>query len=125
MCTAIYIDPKIDISSEESYQVIIEFNLPPAHVAYKGGSGDLTLEEAEEKVEKSHSDFQEELVDLLEKKKMTYHITQRYKKSLNGVAMNLSGKAVRELLSSQVIKAIHIDEKIYISKKIMDTGYQI
>ena len=76
-------------------------------------------------MEKSHTDFHRELLLILESKQMTYQIIHSYKSSFNGAALKLSGKAIKKLLSSKVIKAIYIDQEVRIPKKLIDLGYQI
>lgn len=101
----IYIDPDVDLHTEEFVQVIIEFSTSPAHVAILSNSF-LSLEQATEQVEQSHRHFQKELEILLGEKHYPYRIMQQYKNSLNGVALQLQGIAIQRLLSSQVIRAI-------------------
>ena len=125
MNTIIYIDPKLNIFSDESIKVIIEFRVKPAKAAIAISTTGLTLEQAVQLVEKSHADFHRELLLMLESKQMAYKIIHSYKSSFNGVAMKLSGKAINELLSSKIIKAIYIDEEVRIPEKVIDLGYQI
>ncbi|TQS74220.1 hypothetical protein DX933_12900 [Ornithinibacillus gellani] len=122
---SIYIDPQIDLHNEETIKVIIEFKTKPAKVAVATSTTGLTLEQAKELVEKSHTAFQEELENLLESKQLPYTITNSYKVSLNGVALELPGIAINELLASNTIKAIYIDRVISIPKPPIDTRYQI
>lgn len=103
--TVIYIDPDVDLHTEEFVQIIIEFSTSPAHVAILSNSF-LSLEQATEQVEQSHRHFQKELEIFLGEKHYPYRIMQQYKNSLNGVALQLQGIAIQRLLSSQVIRAI-------------------
>ncbi|WP_052245816.1 protease inhibitor I9 family protein [Sporosarcina sp. ZBG7A] len=101
----IYIDPDVNLHTEEFVQVIIEFSTSPAHVAILSNSF-LSLEQATEQVEQSHRHFQKELEIFLGEKHYPYTIVHYYKKGINGVALELQGIAIQHLLSSQVIKSI-------------------
>ncbi|WP_025785279.1 protease inhibitor I9 family protein [Sporosarcina sp. D27] len=109
----IYIDPDVDLHTEEFVQVIIEFKTSPAHVAILTNSL-LSLEEAIEQVEQSHRHFQKELEIFLGEKHYPYRITHYYKKGINGVALEIQGIAIQQLLYSQVIKAIYLNREISI-----------
>ena len=111
--TVIYIDPDVDLYTREFVQVIIEFSTSPAHVAILTNSL-LSLEQATEQVEQSHRQFQKELEILLGQRQYPYTIMQRYKNSLNGVALELQGIVIQHLLSSQVIKAIYPNREMRI-----------
>lgn len=125
MTSNIYINPKINLLSDENYQIIIEFKVKPAKDAIAISTTDLTLDQAMQFVEKSHTDFQDELLHILEKKQVACKMIHSYKGGINGVAMKLSGKAIQKLLSSKVIKAIYLDQEVSIPKKMINPGYQI
>ena len=118
MTSNIYINPKINLLSDENYQIIIEFKVKPAKVAIAISTTDLTLDQAVQFVEKSHADFQDELLHILEKKQVAYKMIHSYKSGINGAAMKLSGKAIKKLLSSKIIKAIYLDQVSIPKKKI-------
>lgn len=109
----IYIDPAIDLHTPEFVQVIIEFKTLPAHVAILA-TPTLSLEQATEQVELSHSRFQMELELFLGKRGYPYLIFHQYKDSFNGVSLELPGISIRELLASQVIRVIHPNREMRI-----------
>ncbi|MDW0108433.1 protease inhibitor I9 family protein [Sporosarcina aquimarina] len=109
----IYIDPNVDLHTKEFVQIIIEFRISPAHVAIIKNPL-LSLEKATEQVEQSHRDFLEELNKFLGEKQYPYAIIESYKRSFNGVALELRGMTVQKLLSSRLIKAIYVNREIRI-----------
>ncbi|UAL51533.1 S8 family serine peptidase [Metabacillus dongyingensis] len=109
------IDPKINTTSPELVQVIVEFNQAPAKVdlqkeALKGKK--ISLTSAKEKVEASHKEFKAYVNSIKSKKKQALfetaevEIKQEYKNAFNGVSMTLPGIAVEELLHSGTVKRI-------------------
>lgn len=109
----IYIDPAVDLDSQEFVQVIVEFKIIPAHVAILT-TPSLSWEQATKQVEHSHRQFQKELELFLGKRRYPYLIIHQYKDSFNGVALELPGISIRELLLSQVIKAIYPNREMRI-----------
>jgi len=124
MQTEIYIDPKIDLYSDEYIEILIEFTIKPAKVAMAISHSDMTMEQAEEQVEISHQLFKNEL-KMLDEKQIKHSVIHTYKDSFNGVAMRLKGNTIKHLLRSTVIKAIYKNQEIGSPKKPVDTRYQI
>ncbi|MCM3755873.1 protease inhibitor I9 family protein [Sporosarcina aquimarina] len=109
----IYINPDVDLHTKEFVQVIIEFITSPAHVAVLTNSF-LSLEQASEQVEQCHRHFQKELEIFLGKKHYPYTIMHYYKKGINGVALEIQGIAIQQLLPSRVIKSIYPNREMRI-----------
>ncbi|MGG0642433.1 protease inhibitor I9 family protein [Sporosarcina gallistercoris] len=109
----IYLDPDVDLHTNAFVQVIIEFRISPAHVA-AAADPFLSLEQAEEQVEQSHTEFQRELATVLAGNQYPYTIMHLYKNSLNGAAMEIQGLAIQKLLSSRVIGAIYPNREMRI-----------
>lgn len=124
MQSNIYIDPKIDIASDEYIGIIIEFKIKPAKTAVATCISNLTIEQAKQQVETSHQTFQREL-KRLEESNIEYFIINTYKDSFNGVSMRLKENTVQRLLRSTVIKAIYKTVEMNVPKKPGDTRYQI
>ena len=106
MPTPIFIDPKIDLNSSENIQIIVQFKTKPAIIQAKL-TPNLTIEKARQLVEESHSQFQQDVVNSLDKNQIDYVILNRYKEAYNGVAMKMKGKDIKHLLQSNEIGAIY------------------
>lgn len=116
MNPSVYVDPAIDLLSQQTISVIIEFKTKPAKVAVIESEAKgipLTLEEAKKQVEESHLNFQNELHELLEKNQIPYTVRHKYTTALNGVSMELPANAIKKLAeSSSVISKISLNRKI-------------
>ncbi len=112
----ITIGSEVDIHTLEFVQVIIEFSTPPAHTLMRT-SQNISVDAANERLQKSYEDFKKELSILLGEKGYSYTIIHRYTASLNGVAMKLQGIAIQQLLSSQVIQGIYPNREMRIPEK--------
>jgi hypothetical protein len=124
MNSPIFIDPKINLDSEENVQIIVQFKTKPAVIQVKL-MPNLTMEEARQLVEESHHQFQQDVVTYLDKNQIDYIILNRYKEAYNGVAMKLKGKDIKHLLQSNEIGAIYKSQIISIPPKPNDPRYQI
>lgn len=124
MKSSIYIDPKIDLNSEEYVEIIIQFKTRPAKTQLSI-EPIQTLEKATQLVEESHCRFQQDLDNYLDKSHVSYIILNHYKSSFNGVAMEIIGSNIRFLLQSNEIDAIYINRKLNIPIKPSDPRYQI
>lgn len=123
MNRSFYIDPAIDLSSEQTISVIIEFKTKPAKVAIIEAEAKgipLTLEEAEKHVEESHLMFQKELYELLDKNQIPYTVRHKYTTALNGVSVELPANEINRLAeSSSVISRIYLNRKIKLDPPIL------
>ncbi len=124
MHTEIYIDPKIDMNSDNFISILIEFKVKPAKVAVATSVSNITMEQAKQMVEVSHHLFQKELA-YLNKQQIRYTVNQAYKNSFNGVSVRLKGNTIKYFLQSTVIKAIYRNQEMDIPKRPVDTRYQI
>jgi|SRR5690606_10085768 len=124
MNSSIFIDPKIDLGSEENVQIIVQFNTRPAIIQTKL-MPNLTIEKARQLVEESHRKFQQDVVNYLEKNQIGYVILNRYKEAYNGVAMELIGKNIKYLLQSNEIRAIYLNQKVSLPPMPTDPRYQM
>jgi hypothetical protein len=122
MTPYVKVDPAIDLSSEQTISIIIEFRTKPAKVAVLEAEAKgipLTLEEAMENVEESHKTFQEELRTLFDKNQVPYTVRHTYKTALNGVSMELPAKEIKRLVeSSSVISKISPNKQIKLDPPI-------
>ena len=117
MTSALYIDPKIDMTSKKTISIIIHFKTKPAKVAValaEANGVPLTLEEAKQNVEDSHARFQKDVKKFLDQKQIPYSITHTYKSALNGVAMELPANEIKTLLQSTEINAIYTNQEYYL-----------
>ena len=112
----ITIDPEVDMHTTEFVQVIIEFKTPPTHTLMTTFQN-ISIEKASERVRKSYEDFKNELPIILGEKGYSYTILHRYTAGLNGIAMELQGIAIQQLLSSHVIQGIYVNREVRIPEK--------
>lgn len=115
MTSDIHIDPEVDMTSEKMVEIIIHFKTLPAKVAVaiaeKSGVP-LTLEQAKQEVEESHSRFRKDVERYLGQHQIPYSIKHTYKMALNGVSMKLPGKEIKRLLQSNEIASIYANKEI-------------
>lgn len=121
MNNQIYVDPAIDLTSDNIITVIIQFQTQPAHVAVaaaKSSGHSLTIEDARREVEKSHQRFQEEVKRYFIPKRVPFTITHVYTEALNGVAMRIPGNQVPLLLNFKEIQSIHANQEYHLDPPI-------
>jgi hypothetical protein len=127
MTNKIYIDPTIDMNSDEMITVIIQFNTKPSveamAIAKKAGIP-LSLENANWAVKHSHERFQEEVKRYLVSKQIPYSINHVYQSVLNGVSMTLRGKDIKALLQFKEIGSIHANKQYHIDPPNPITYYE-
>ena len=115
MASAIHIDPEVDMKSEKMVEIIIHFKTKPAKVAVaiaEMSGVPLSLDQAKQDVEDSHSRFQEDIERYLGQNQIPYSIMHIYKAAFNGVAMKLPGKEIKRLLQSNEIATIYANKEI-------------
>lgn len=126
MISSVYVDPAIDLSSEQTTSIIIEFKTKPAKIAVLEAEAKgipLTIEEAKKHVEESHLAFQKELHELLDKNQIPYAVRHKYTTALNGVSMELPANEIQRLAdSSAVISRISLNRKIKLDPPILPFG---
>lgn len=125
MNPSICVDPKVNLDSEESIEIIIKFKTNPAKIQVSHKNSNVTLDQAIQKVEESHVRFQNELESYLEKYHIEYVILHTYKEAFNGVTIKIQGKNINYLLKSNEIKAIYLNKTKSIPIKPNDPRYQI
>jgi len=121
MSTSFYVDPSIDLSSNQFTSIIIEFKTKPAKIAVleaEAAGKQLSLEEATKQVEESHELFQKELKTLLDDHQIPYSIRHTYTTALNGVSMDLPSNEIKRLLQSTVIEKIYPNRKVHLMPPI-------
>ena len=121
MNSVINVDPAIDLLTNRTISIIIEFKTKPAIVAILEAEAKgitMTLEEAGKNVEKSHETFQQELHIFLDKNQVTYSVKHTYKTAFNGVSMELPSNEIKRLLGSSVISKIYPDKQIQLDPPI-------
>lgn len=117
MKNKIFVDPSIDMNSDEMVTVIIQFRTKPAVEAMalaKSAGVPLSLENANWAVKHSHERFQEEVKRYLVSKQIPYTINHVYQSVLNGVSMSLPGKDIKSLLQFKEIGSIHANKQYHI-----------
>ncbi|MBO9128802.1 S8 family serine peptidase [Bacillus sp. 165] len=118
--TGLQLSRDVDLTSDKEVTVIVEFKDLPAKAAQiaKAAKGEtLSLAQAKENVEKSHTKFKKDLQEKLGKTKSgkdSYQIKYTYKNSLNGVALTLPANQINTLLDSDVVKAVYSDYKVQV-----------
>ncbi len=126
MTPSVHVDPAIDLSSDQTTSIIIEFKTKPAKVAVIEAEAKgipLTIEEAKQNVEESHLTFQKELHELLDKNQIPYAVRHKYTTALNGVSMELPANEIQRLAdSSAVISRISLNRKIKLDPPILPFG---
>ncbi|WP_256941419.1 protease inhibitor I9 family protein [Bacillus sp. EAC] len=121
MGTSVFVDPSIDQSSNKTVSIIIEFKTKPAKIAVieaEAQGKQLSLDEAKQKVEESHEQFQKELQTLLAQNQVPFTVKHVYKTALNGVSMELPGNEVKRLMQSSVIGRITLNKEIHLDPPI-------
>ncbi|MFB7139172.1 S8 family serine peptidase [Gottfriedia sp. NPDC056225] len=113
------VSPDLDLTSEKSTSVIVEFKDKPANTAVMVAQADgttLSEADAQDKVDASHDTFQQDLKTIfskeLKEKKNPYKIKRSYKKAFNGVAMTLPANKVKSLLKSSSVQAVWSDLQV-------------
>ncbi|UNT71679.1 S8 family serine peptidase (plasmid) [Bacillus sp. N447-1] len=121
------LSPKVDLKSEDSVSVIVEFKDKPQHTAMieaKIVGKPLTETEAKQKVDDAHEMFQNDLKtifkDELKEKKEPYTIKQTYKQAFNGVAMKLPANKVKTLLNSKAVKNVWSDMEVHVEPPVKE-----
>ncbi|MEH7304455.1 protease inhibitor I9 family protein [Neobacillus drentensis] len=126
MTPSVHVDPAIDLSSEQTTSIIIEFKTKPAKIAVLEAEAKgipLTMEEAKKHVEESHLTFQKELHELLDKNQIPYTVRHKFTTALNGVSMELPANEIQRLAeSSAVISRISLNRKIKLDPPILPFG---
>ncbi|QCJ44040.1 hypothetical protein FAY30_20195 [Bacillus sp. S3] len=110
----IYIDPMINMKTNNVITIIIHFKTQPAHaaVAIANSSGfPLSLQQAEQEVAASHLRFQNDLQRLLGPEGIPFRINHTYKTVFNGVSLSLPGNKIPILLQSPEISAIYANKE--------------
>ncbi|WP_144554432.1 protease inhibitor I9 family protein [Bacillus sp. X1(2014)] len=116
MNPSVYVDPAVDLSSDQIISVIVEFKPKPAKVAVIEAEAKgipFTLAEAEKQVEESHLMFQKELHEIFDKNQIPYTVRNKYTTALNGVSMELPANEIKRLAeSSSVISKVSVNRKV-------------
>ncbi|WP_088041598.1 S8 family serine peptidase [Bacillus sp. EAC] len=113
--SGLQLSPDVNLNSSAQTSIIVEFNQKPAVVAQlesKLEGGNLSLNEAQAKVDASHQEFKKDVQSLLSNK-VNYQINNTYKNALNGVSMKLPANQIETLLKSKAVKAIYSSVKVY------------
>src|SRR5699024_3521136 len=110
------VQPDINQESDETVDVIIEFDIDPAGVAVKKSMitntrDTISLDEAKAEVEASHNDFKAALENIQVNKKSgddtpDYQITHAYQDAFNGVSMTLPGTMIPDLVESGLVEHV-------------------
>ncbi len=113
------IDPAINLMSEEPVNVIVQFKQDPVKVEMakqKKQRSQISLSEAEKKVEASHKQFKDAIRDLSNSKRsVEVTITHEYRDAFNGVAITLPGDTVEGLMRTGVVQRIWNDEEVQLN----------
>ncbi|XRG77498.1 S8 family serine peptidase [Rossellomorea sp. GAMAL-10_SWC] len=117
--SGLQVSPDLNLTSESTTSVIVEFKDKPANTAVMVAEADgttLTKADAQEKVDASHDTFQNDLKTIfskeLKEKKNPYNIKRSYKKAFNGVAMTLPANKIKALLKSNAVQTVWSDLQV-------------
>jgi hypothetical protein len=117
MNSNMYIDPTINMNSDNMVTIIIQFRTKPAQeavlISQKSGVP-ISIENANWAVERSHERFQEEVKRYLVPKNVPFTINYIYKTALNGVSMNLPANEIKTLFQFKEIESIHANKEYHI-----------
>jgi hypothetical protein len=122
----VYIDPSLDLFSDEMVTIIIHFKTEPAKVAMsvaKKSGVALTNEEASAAVAASHARFLEDMKIYLGQHHVPYAVTYSYTEVFNGVAMKLPSKEIKRMLQSAEIKAIYANKEYHLDPPVQPKDY--
>lgn len=112
--STIYIDPMINMQTNQMVTVIIHLKTQPAHaaVAIANSNGNqLSLQQAERNVEESQLRFQGDILRLLGNEGVAFKINHTYKTVFNGVSLTLPGNKIPDLTKSPEIAAIYANKE--------------
>jgi len=114
----IYVDPLINMNTNEEITLIIHFRTLPAHAAVaiaKSGGYSLSQEKAEQEVEASHLRFRRDVQRFLSEVGIPFKINHIYKTVFNGVSLSIQGNRIQVLLQSPEIAAIYANKEFKIN----------
>lgn len=123
MHVPIYIDPEINLHSNEMVEIIVQFTTNPAKSQVS--KENLTLDEAILLVKDSHLRFQQDLWKYLDKQGLPYIVMNEYQEAFNGVALKIKGKDIHSILQSNEIGAIYVNKTVSVPVKPNDPRYQL
>ncbi|VDG99141.1 Minor extracellular protease vpr precursor [Lysinibacillus sphaericus] len=107
------IQPGINTTSEQPVNVIVEFKQEPAKVQQANNPNQITLYEAEDKVEASHRKFKEAIQGKSKQKlSVDVEITHEYRDAFNGVSITLPGNQVEDLARIGEVKRVWKDDVV-------------
>ncbi|MBO9130412.1 S8 family serine peptidase [Bacillus sp. 165] len=109
--SGLQLSPDMDLSSDKEVSVIVEFKNKPAQTAVlveKLNGREMSVEEANDAVEKEHGAFKKDLEDLHIKGKITKSYSQVY----NGVALTLPANEIKNLLKSKAVKNVWENQEV-------------
>lgn len=111
--TGFTIQPGINTTSEQPVNVIVEFKQDPAKVQQAKNPNQLTLYEAEDKVEASHRKFKEAIQGQSKLNlSVDVEITHEYRDAFNGVSITLPGNQVEDLARIGEVKRVWKDDVV-------------
>lgn len=111
--TGFTIQPGIHTTSEQPVNVIVEFKQEPAKVQQAKNPSQLTMYEAESKVEASHRKFKEAIHGQSKLNlSVDVEITHEYRDAFNGVSITLPGNQVEDLVRIGEVKRVWKDDAI-------------
>ncbi|WP_299744550.1 S8 family serine peptidase [uncultured Rossellomorea sp.] len=110
------VSSEIDLESSEKKNVIIEFlHEPPQVKASKSSKSkrSTTIHQAKEAVEKNHQAFKSKFL-MKRGKGLSIKVNKEFKHAFNGVAIEIPQNQIKELLDSEIVKKVYVDEEISI-----------
>lgn len=99
----------LDLKSTDVQSVIIQFK-SPSKIESRVLKGDASLYDVKNEIEKEHHKFGEFLSNMSKERGNSYSIKHSYYNTFNGVALDIKGTDIEELLESGVVKAVWKDE---------------
>ena len=116
----IYIDPKIDLTSNAIIEIIVQFSSKPLH-----NDSNKETEENIKTFDKRHGTIMDTIQTELSKNDIPFTIQHIYKKAFNGFSIKIRGTHIYHLLTFKDIKAIYLNKEMRIPTQPNDPRYQV
>ncbi|QKE75644.1 S8 family serine peptidase [Arthrobacter citreus] len=121
--SGLQISPDVNLNSDEKITVIVQFKTLPSKTAVlsaKAEGKSISVAQADQQVEDSHTNFQKDLTSIFknDKDKTPYTIKRKYRHAFNGVSMQIPANKVEALMQSKAVKAVWESKEITVDPPV-------
>jgi len=117
---SIYIDPNIDLTSNATIEIIIQFRSRQSHT-----DSNTETEERIKESEQRHGAIMDAIQTGLSENDIPYTVQHIYKKAFNGFSMKINAIHINHLLTFTEIRAIYLNKEMKIPTQPNDPSYQL